>query len=60
MRDELTRAFELRIGGEVTMLDWCWQQRADGRSLIEIARDVSHLAGIFVTSDELRARMQGS
>jgi hypothetical protein len=58
MRRAIEMAFELRNGGQETLADWLWKQRAAGASLRAIAETLSKSLGMPVSHETVRQWMK--
>ena len=58
MRRAIEMAFELRNGGQETLTDWLWKQRAAGASLRAISETLSKSLGMPVSHETVRQWMK--
>ena len=58
MRRAVEMAFELRNGGEQSLVDWLWKQRQAGASLRAIADALSKSLGMPVSHETVRQWMK--
>ena len=56
MRRAIEVAFELRTGG-LPLIPWLFQRHNSGRSLREVAADLSELVGVPVSHESVRRWM---